>query len=306
MNMPNDLGFIKQVVQMYNDAVKTGPFLKYTRIILVSILLLVIITAFRLDKVDVVWFSLISLILGFITVLVSRLTLNKTVADKKWSNVALGGVVICFLAVLTSLTSYIYIGWPRFYDRFVARSLDDKPVNDSIKNSVPIEKAEPLFDSSLFFEGDKKVENKFTGTTIANLKKGSLSIVHVSDTLIGNLPCKYFTLKNSGASPIILTKCTINIISYIPNLGNPETRELTPLVIWDITLPKKKGTFHYQPRKPIYLASNDAVIVGLRFSTYSKNKELCNPKTIAEFKYNVTFREQNGPSVKSEDFVGFK
>lgn len=177
-------------------------------------------------------------------------------------------------------------------------------VFDSKKNSKdpPIEELQPKFDSSflekegnLYLKAEKKLILASIQNNIIDTSKkdsGELNIVHVRDTVIEDLPIKYFTLLNRTQNSVVITGAAVDIREYTAYMSIPETRQLKPLVIWDITLPYSDGYFEYDVINPIIIGKDDAVVIGVRFSCRYKGKKI-SPSSSTKYLLDFIFLTEN-------------
>lgn len=190
--------------------------------------------------------------------------------------------VLALVSILLGVSGYLYNKYEK--------------TNSSKNPSIPIEKMEPQFDSTLFKKTGSSLKTDLLEVQKASLfnynnkdkSKGELSIVHVRDSTTGDLPVKFFTLMNRTSKSVIINKAAVDIIEYIPYASIPKTRKLRPIVIWDITLPYRSGYFEYKPQNPIIIEKDDAVNIGVRFSCDYYGKPI-SPSASTSYTFKFIF-----------------
>ncbi len=116
-----------------------------------------------------------------------------------------------------------------------------------------------------------------------------------------SFPRYTFTLMNRSGVPQIINRLQCHVIEYQPFAAVPETRILSPLVVWDIILPFGAGSFDFVPDDPVYLAAKDAVRITLRFQCEYSGKPI-EPKNAGIYMVQVTFLTDQHLSAVSEKF----
>lgn len=178
---------------------------------------------------------------------------------------------------------------------------------------IEFQPIQELFDTSDLLLHEKKVKINFIyekNNALINKSPltGSnqfLKVIHVNNEIKNGFPVYYFTLKNYMSGSVVINKFSITIHSHVPkkNFGGP--KELQPLAIWDVRLPRKQGEFPYSPSKPIEIPSNNSCVIGIRFACKFSESETIKylpPQKVAEFELFVNFFDDLGNKAESELF----
>lgn len=132
---------MKELIKYYNQAVSKIPFLKYTRIILVTALVLAIIAYLKLKNVDVFFYAFVVLFLTFLTFLLAQLTNSKEKTIRIAFYIVVYCVVITICTALLSFATFIIIEKPVFYQRWFPQenlSKDTTAKTKDLNNSTKV------------------------------------------------------------------------------------------------------------------------------------------------------------------------
>jgi len=223
----------------------------------------------------------------------------KIIFFNRYIKIALASAVVCLS---------IFLGYQRLIN---VNDLETQKSEQKDTLELEIKPAQPLFDSAYLLPPQNKVKMNLTYyPKEVNINKSPktnlnqfLKIIHTNNEYNKGFPIYYYTLKNYMNRSIVINKFSIIVRSQILKkyFGGP--KELEPLAIWDIPLPRAKGEFAYKPFKPIEIPSNDACVIGIRFACLSsEDNKYLPPQKVAEFELVVNFFDDFGNKAESEIF----
>lgn len=192
--------------------------------------------------------------------------------------------------------------------------IQDK-LNEALKtqreDTLEFQPAIPLFDSSYLLPPENKVNINYVYRTIEkefnkppkNKSNHLLKVIHTSNEINQGFPIYYFTVKNYQNRSVVVNKFSITVRSHISKkfFGGP--KELQPIAIWDVPLPRKQGDFSYKPLRPIEIPGDNSCMIGIRFACLSsETNKYFPPQRVAEFELVVNFFDDFANKAESEIF----
>lgn len=294
---------VSGILRIYRESVKNVPILRYSWILIATICILALAAFFKLNNRDVFLYALAVIGISFLGFLFSYLLKIQDRFIRFLLRVLVSCIVITIGIAVLGFGSFIIWKQPEFYTKWFPSQLYNK-IDTIQQKRINIEPTKPLFDTTLLEKKSSLFHNATFVKKPAEIAKSTIKIVHVRDTVIDDLPCKYFTILNSSKHSVVINKCAVEIFGYLPYLSIPESRVIEPIAIWDIILPHKSGYYEYEPTHPILIAQEDAITIGVRFSHKIGNKR-ANPNKIALYYYRVVFLTSDGQKATSEEYRGF-
>ena len=294
------------LLKTYRQAIKNVPLLKYSWILIATICILALTAYFKLKNADVFFYAFGVILVSFLGFLFSYLLKINDKFIRVLLRILIACIVLTIGAAVLGFGSFIFWKRPEFYRQWfpVQINADTSKKQTTPESKILIEPAEPLFDSNLLDkEVPKSVQPELVNRLVPPPGK-SIEIVNDRDTMIDNLPCKYFTVFNNSNGSVIINKCAIDILSYEPFAAIPETGVIRPLTIWDITVPYRTGYFEYKPQNAVLIAKDDAATIGIRFSCKYDNTKV-SPNQVGLYTYTVSLLTSNGQNIKSKKYEGF-
>lgn len=302
-----------EILNIYKQAVKNVPILRYSWILIATICILALTAFFKLNNSDVFIYAIWLIFISFLGFIFSYLLKTNDGFIKFLLRFLITCIVITISVIVLGFGTFIIWKEPDFYSIWLPSKVD-KVIIPNETNKIEIEPTTPQFDSSLLNndstktsiipEKNNKIKIGQDAKTVKNPSQQNIEIVHTRKDVIDGLPCKYFTILNSSGHSVIINKCAINILEYKPYTSIPETQVIKPLVIWDIILPYRKGNFEYIPTNTVLIANEEAGNVGIRFSCLYGDEKI-NPNTTALYRYTVTFITSKEIKIVSQEFLGF-
>ncbi len=179
-------------------------------------------------------------------------------------------------------------------------------------DTLEFQPATPLFDSSYLFPQSEKVKiGLLTSPAIKRINQSpnkiineNIKIIHSTNELNNNFPIYYFTIKNYARQSCVINKLSVFIQSHISKKTFGGPKELMPLAIWDVTLPRAEGEFAYKPVRPIEIPSDNSCVIGIRFACLS-SLDGCYfpPQKMAEYKFKVNFFDDRNNKAQSKQIT---
>jgi len=138
INQPTSNSDSKQafwLFDLYDRAIKNVPFLKYSKILIVTIIVLALIAYFKLDNSDVFYYSIGVIVISFLAFIFSLLIKPKS----KYGRIILYFIITCIAitisAAILGFASYIFLQKPAFYKRWFPIVPDKVATNDTINGN---------------------------------------------------------------------------------------------------------------------------------------------------------------------------
>ncbi len=176
-------------------------------------------------------------------------------------------------------------------------------------DTLEFQPATPLFDSSYLLPQSEKVKiGLFTHPALNLINQApnkltvdNIKVIHLTNEINSGFPIYYFTIKNYTKQSCVLNKFSVSINSHIPKKPFGGPKELTPLAIWDVSLPRAEGDFSYKPIRPIEIPGDNSCVIGIRFACLSSlGGKYFPPQKMAEYKFIVNFFDDRGNKAQSE------
>lgn len=176
-------------------------------------------------------------------------------------------------------------------------------------DTLEFQPATPLFDSAYLFPQSEKVKiGLFTHPALNHINQlpnklsiDNLKVIHLTNEINSGFPIYYFTIKNYTKQSCVLNKFSVSINSHIPKKTFGGPKELTPLAIWDTSLPRAEGEFSYKPIRPVEIPSDNSCVIGVRFACLSSlSGKYFPPQKMAEYKFSINFFDDRGNKAQSE------
>lgn len=117
-NTPKDSNQVGWLIKIYNQAIKNFPLLKYSKVLLVSIILLALIAFFKLKNGDVFFYAFGILLLSFLGFVISYFMRDKSRFTRFAFQVLISAIVITIMVIVLSFAFFIVKGEPVFYERW--------------------------------------------------------------------------------------------------------------------------------------------------------------------------------------------
>jgi hypothetical protein len=126
--------FLKYLIDTYKELIKKVPFLKYSLVFILTIIILVLIGYYNLHNGTVFLYALAVLIVTFICSALSYVSKGKSGYSKFLLYTVTTLFVFLIAAAILGFASFIFLKKPEFYKRWFP---DEKKVFDTTKVNLP-------------------------------------------------------------------------------------------------------------------------------------------------------------------------
>src|SRR5690242_19881536 len=110
---------IKSLLKYYREAIKNVPLLKYSKLIIVTTIILALIAYFKLKNEQVFLYAFLVLFLTFLTFVCAQLAQSKDKIMRFAFYIVTYCVVITMSITILSFASFLLFEKPAFYERWL-------------------------------------------------------------------------------------------------------------------------------------------------------------------------------------------
>jgi hypothetical protein len=226
---------VKRLLSFYYQAIGNVPILKYSRVIIVTILILAIAGYFKLKNSDVFLSAIVVILISFLAFLFSFLLKTKDLFIRRTLYLLISAIIVTMSAFILGFGFFIFSQKPTFYKRWfpdhsqtATMTVNNKNLNDTNANSDKIDS-----NTKSNFKNRPTAKTKIISIQLSN-ETGGYNLIYLDGNRIDPLPESTtfnprLEINNEDKGELkITTKNGDTCITYLPEKINSDIIRIVP------------------------------------------------------------------------------